>query len=814
MGCVACLRLQAAAALDLTAEWRIQHAGLERQMADRAWCERVAAQVEHPAALIEAGDRDPLDVVLRRSRVLLDHLRACLPAPGLAVEAESLQRLERESAALAVDDKAGRYRMYERACALRRRIAFRNPLLDFERIVFLTRHRTARGDHHMVDQYCGFNQRPGGSVMVLERPFGGQPEVRDLMAGRRVAAGRLAGRALEGGSFTTLDLDYDGCSIAFAWSECGEVPADADWSGQPWDKQQAERFKKPHYHWSPQTTYHVFRMPVDAGPVRQLTDGRWNDFDPCFLPDGRIAFISERRGGFLRCGDNRPNPTFTLHSMSSDGTGIATLSFHETQEWNPSVDHDGMIAYTRWDYVDRDNDMAHHLWLCYPDGRDPRSHHSNYPLRREIRPWMELAARAIPGSPRHVAVAAAHHGYHYGSLVLIDQTREDDNAMGQIRRLTPEALFPESESAPGLPHPAGRHSPLGEVYATPWPLDEWFHLCVYDPEMKRHGVYLVDAFGNKELLYRDSSLTCLDPVPLRARKRPPVIPAATTQAGVGQGTGKGDKASVAIVNVYESDFAWPAGAKVAAIRVVQLFPKSTFSMNDPMVGRGAESLVRGVAGTAPVAADGSAHFEAPVGVPLYFQALDEEGMAIQSMRSATYLHPGERLTCVGCHESKHRPPPMSATMPLAWRSAPAPLQAPPEGASPVSFPRLVQPVLDRGCVECHERESSNKVAGLAGRPGKRHGWTASYEALAPHAWALSGGNGIFNREGARSTAGRVGARASGLLPFLGPGHHGVSLTPEDKQRVVLWLDTNSNFYGAYHDLGEQARGARVEPALR
>ena len=139
--------------------------------------------------------------------------------------------------------------------------------------------------------------------------------------------------------------------------------------------------------------------------------------------------------------------------MMRDGSDIIPLSFHETNEWNPSVDQDGMIAYTRWDYVDRDSDIAHHLWLCYPDGRDPRSYHANYPERREFRPWMELSIRAIPGSRRHVAVAAPHHGYNYGSLVLIDQSREDDNAMNQISRLTPEAHFPESESAPGKPLP-------------------------------------------------------------------------------------------------------------------------------------------------------------------------------------------------------------------------------------------------------------------------------------------------------------------------------------------------------------------------
>ena len=53
--------------------------------------------------------------------------------------------------------------------------------------------------------------------------------------------------------------------------------------------------------------------------------------------------------------------------------------------------------------------------------------------------------------------------------------------------------------------------------------------------------------------------------------------------------------------------------------------------------------------------DGSVYCEAPVGKALYFQLLDEKGMAVHSMRSATYVHPGEHLSCLGCHEDKWKP---------------------------------------------------------------------------------------------------------------------------------------------------------------
>ena len=70
-------------------------------------------------------------------------------------------------------------------------------------------------------------------------------------------------------------------------------------------------------------------------------------------------------------------------------------------------------------------------------------------------------------------------------------------------------------------------------------------------------------------------------------------------------------------------------------------------------------------GTVPVEADGSAHFTVPARKELFFQALDDDGLAVQSMRSATYLQPGERLVCQGCHEPRHRSPQMTTTVPLA-----------------------------------------------------------------------------------------------------------------------------------------------------
>jgi hypothetical protein len=728
--------------------------------------------------------------VIERGRALAVRLKPLADAARLAPLTAQLERL---AANLAAMEKAGsatdaqRRELYLAVRGVVRQIAFTNPRLNtIDRLLFVKRHDAA-GVYHMCDQYYGCNAVPGGGLYVLDGAFGPQPRLVNVLAHSVVQSGRLKGQRLEGGSFLAPDVSYDGRQILFAYSEA---------------KAYATTQGKEAYLWTPEYSYHLFRVNADGSGLVQLTDGPADDFDPCWLPGGRVVFVSERRGGYLRCG--RHCPTYTLFSMAPDGSDIVCLSFHETHEWHPSVNHQGMLVYTRWDYVDRDSDIAHHIWTSYPDGRDPRSFHGNYPERRESRPWMEMDIRAVPGSHKYVATAAAHHGHAFGSLVLIDPRIRDDNSTSQLTRLTPEVPFPEAE---GGKHEIPRHM----VYGTPWPLSEDDYLCAYDWQAKNHGIYWIDRAGNRELIYRDPEFVCQSPMPLAARPRPPVIPDGTAPTALAHAA---RPATVAVMNVYQSDFTWPAHTKIAALRVIQLLPKSTPPPNQPRIGAATQTNARAVLGTVPVESDGSIYFEAPVGKALYFQALDEQGLAVQSMRSATYLHPGEQLVCRGCHESKHEPPSLSGRVPLALRRLPSRIEPEAEGSNPFSYVRLVQPVLDRNCVACHRER---KALDLSGVLEGRYGWSRSYTNLAErYGFYFQVSNGSINsgvHGGSRSIAGQFGALAAPLLKYLGPSHYGLKLSAEDRHRITLWLDCNSEFYGSYENIEAQAQGKVVRPTL-
>jgi hypothetical protein len=141
------------------------------------------------------------------------------------------------------------------------------------------------------------------------------------------------------------------------------------------------------------------------------------------------------------------------------------------------------------------------------------------------------------------------------------------------------------------------------------------------------------------------------------------------------------------------------------------------------------------------------------------------------------------------------------------------LQPGPDGTRPFSYPRLVQPVLDKQCVRCHdgtEGEGKGKSV-LTGDPAGA--FSRSYESLKPHLrWYEWGGKSISQ---AVTKPGRQGADASPLTRILGDELHTreAKLTGEDRLRLILWMDGNVPFYGTYgkEEQAAQKRGEAVPP---
>jgi hypothetical protein len=391
-----------------------------------------------------------------------------------------------------------------------------------------------------------------------------------------------------------------------------------------------------------------------------------------------------------------------------------------------------------------------------------------------------------------VLTASGHHSITAGSLVLLD-VQQGNDVPQSLTRLTPEVVFPESEGNPPT------------YYANPYPLSEQFYLTAWsDRPLKFQGqvndtaalgVYLYDAFGNLELLYRDAKIGSQYPLPIRPRPKPKQVSPTYTWDAPQEG-------QMLVLDVYQGLSGVPRDA-VKRLRVVGMPVKTHPTMNAPEIGVTTHDSGRFVLGTVPVEADGSALFRVPSGMTFFLQALDYQGTAIQTMRSGIYVMPGQTTSCVGCHEHRGTAPPNVAS--LAARRAPSRITLGPEGSWPLDYAALVQPVLDRHCVSCH-------------RPG---GQDAKFDVTPAKSYAAMVGYGspslkdvvVDRYRQQRSIAGSCEAQTSALLKLIRRGHYDVKLDPQSWDRLVTWMDTLGQQSGHFSpQQAEQLRRFRTAAA--
>lgn len=656
---------------------------------------------------------------------------------------------------------------------IRREVILSHPTLNFDKL--LVNKRAPTGYSHQCDQYLGRHARPGAGLTVLTS-WKSEPKAREILAGK-----------LPAGTTLHPDLSYDGKKILFGFCDATDTK-------------------------SSDRRYWIYECDADGSRPRQLTGTKndkletWGDrhtvlvedWDPCYLPEGGFLFISTRSQTFGRCHGSRYTPSYLMYRANPDGSNIRQISFGEANEWDPCVMYDGRIVFTRWDYINRHDTVFQSLWSCRPDGTDVRHYYGNYTRN----PQMIAESRPIPGTSKIVATAQGHHSYTTGSTIVLDVTKGEDGDK-PITRITTEAKFPESE---GWPNP----------FATPWPLSEKLFLAAHSPQRQArqgsqnsnnaYGVFLVDAFGGRELIYRDTKISTFAPIPLRPRKLPRSLP-STIDPRI-----KTNTAKVIVQDVYQTRVKGIEPGSVAGLRINMIHGQPANSKVNPSIAN--NEILKHVVGTVPVKKDGSVAFTAPAGEPLQLQLVDKNGMALLTMRSLIYFHPGETSSCVGCHENR-------GTTPLPKKleaSGSFPVPTPPTYAKPdlgLAFMQTVQPVLDKNCIKCHG--IGEKLAGDMNLLGTRTKWSKSYESLTSNKKKLVV-VAYRNRETAESKIKEYYSHAGKLAAHLMSEKHqkNVKLSKEDFACIVDWLDLNAQFYGDYdHDKLENRKiNAEDEKAIR
>jgi len=535
------------------------------------------------------------------------------------------------------------------------------------------------------------------------------------------------------GGIRDPQVHYDGKKILFAYRKGGEHP------------------------------FHLYEINVDGTGLRQLTDGPDDDIEPTYCPDGSIVFCSSRCRRFVNCWYTR---VAALYSCDGDGKNVRMLSSNNDHDNTPWMLSDGRVVYMRWEYVDRSQVHFHHLWAMNPDGTGQQIFFGN-----EFGNVAMLDAKPIPGTRKVVASFSPGHGMpeHLGPVTVVDPGRGPD-VLASAKRISPE-----------------KNEWAGQ-WKDPYAISEDCFLVAHP-----RGLFVMDGEGANELIYQlppgeRGRFHCHEPRPLVGRTREPVMPGRVDLSK--------PTARVVLADVYNGrNMAGVERGAIKKLLVLQQVPKPVnFSGGmEPLTIGGSFTLAQ-IVGTVPVEPDGSAFAEVPALKSLFFVALDANDVAVKRMHSFTILQPGETLGCVGCHEQRNTTAEVRTDV-MAFKR-PASLVEPIADVPDVlDFPRDVQPILDRHCVECHRPERYDGHVDLTG--DKTMMYSMAYWAMQSRGLVVDGRNQPFGNRPPYS----YGSATSRLLKLMDGSHYNARPSPRERQTVRLWIETSATYPGTYASLG-------------
>ena len=201
---------------------------------------------------------------------------------------------------------------------------------------------------------------------------------------------------------------------------------------------------------------------VEARKIRTIDHSDVDNYDACYLPDGRIIFTSTAPMVGVPCvrGASHVTNTYVRYpdggepngqtdrvnaSQKADfgaahfqsGTdlvgGVRQLTFDQEHNWNPTVMPNGRIMYLRWEYTDTPHAFYRLLFTMNPDGTNQVSYYGS----NSYWPNSMFNAKSTPGNAnRFYAIVVGHHDVNRaGELVLFDTSISDFEADGAVQKI-------------------------------------------------------------------------------------------------------------------------------------------------------------------------------------------------------------------------------------------------------------------------------------------------------------------------------------------------------------------------------------------
>lgn len=543
--------------------------------------------------------------------------------------------------------------------------------------------------------------------------------------------------------------------------------------------------------------WHLFELDVRNGQTRQLTPDTYKDFDSfdgCYTPEGNYIFCSTGTFLGLPC-TNGGNKMCGLFSYNPKTGQTRQLTYDQDSNWGPVMMENGTVLYQRWEYADLPHSNSRIMFTMNPDGTTQTSFYGS----NSYFPTSFFNARPIPGKPSCiVGIATGHHSVsRSGRLLIIDTRLGRHEAEGVVAEIPYAGRKVEPLVRDRLP------DGVWPQFLQPFPLNEnYYVVSMKNSPQSLWGVYLVDRFNNRTLIASEEGYCYLEPVLLEPVKKPAVIPNRVDMTK--------QTATVFLQDVYHGD-----GLKGIPRGTVKKLRIGSFDFS-PLrqggllgtIGMDGPWDIKRILGEVDVEEDGSAMFTIPANTPVFVQPLDSEGKALQVMRSWFTGMPGETVSCIGCHEDKNTIPVPKMTK--ASRKQPQEIREWYGKERGFSYRHEVQPILDKYCVTCHNRENDpqvpylkgdkwitdwrSQISGCAGSDYGGH-FTLSYANL----------HRYVRRPGIESDMHMlvpmdVHADQTELMQILQKGHHNVRLDREAIEKLSCWIDFNAPFHGRRSDI--------------
>jgi hypothetical protein len=670
--------------------------------------------------------------------------------------------------------------------------------LGTDEIIFIKRN-TYDANHYYVE-YINATWMPGGGIYVLNLKTGA---VRSVVTN------------LSNGVFRRFDLSFDAKKIVFDFKKSN----DSGYRLYEADLATGE-------------AHIVLNPPADEAQLiskyKNCYHHGTDDMDPAYLPDGGIVFTSTRAQFGTLCDGPDCFTSPNLFRVETDGSKLSQLSFNATSEFTPTVLPDGKILYSRWEYVDKASAAIKCQWSMYPNGTGSAEVYKN-----DINlPPSTTQGRLIPGTlNKYVFLGTPHFEWpQLGTIYKIDMSKNP-------RTREPMSLFtPELDSTDHTVI-TWKSGYAGNLYRDPYPLNETQVMSSFKPgsltqdryPKAGYGLYVVQTGTNAATqyqFYRDSAISCWQPMPLKARTRPPVAGATLDPDLAAK--------NLAVVSVQDVYFGMENVARgtIKYLRVMEQLPRPWSARHfwggdekglmHAAISRNTHFAAQARWGVVPVEDDGSAQFTVPANRSIFFAALDKDYRLIQQERTFVNYKPGERRACIGCHETPRDVPPV-AGFPKAFQrepSEPGPQEGETTGRKVLDYEQTVQPIFDKNCVSCHS--STKKSGNLDLSSTKTTLFNTSYEALMDRRSWLLGLNIDEEPRNPPETSKYLPANSlygsnSVLLKMLGmpitltgtfanqetkaksltTTHADVKLTPKELHDIAEFVDTNLQYYGHY-----------------